>query len=69
MSQDRSMERSLTIADEEECEIYWELMQQRQISQSEDVDSVALEIAKERRVIQRRNETTKRFDMPSHRTG
>jgi hypothetical protein len=56
MSQDRSMERSLTIADEEEYEIYWELMQKQQISQSEDEDCVALE-----RVIQRCNETAKKI--------
>ncbi len=61
MSYDRSMERSLTIADEEECEIYWEFMQKQQISQSEDEDPVAVEIAKERRVIQRRSETTKKI--------
>jgi hypothetical protein len=60
MSYDRSMERSLTIADDEEYEICWELMQKQQISQSEDVDSVALEIVKERRAMRCYSETEKK---------
>lgn len=61
MSQDKNMERSLIIADEEECESYWELMQQRQISQSEDVDCVALEMAKERGAMRCYSETEKKI--------
>lgn len=54
MSQERdySMELSLQIADEIEEEMCRELLQRDLISHIEDEDSVALEIAKERRVIQ-----------------
>lgn len=70
MSQERdySMELSLQIADEIEEEMCRELLHRDLISHIEDEDSVALEIAKERRVIQRWSKIEKASDIASDRT-